>query len=521
MKEEFLKKLRIELSELRNKNKIDDVVAYYDKLISSNHNKRDFIATLDPKKIAKKIIKEEENLTKETNTVDSFTNKIISFLSQMSLVISKMNRKELLSFILNLVILILFILFLNIPVAYLINYGKDIFSIFMRPFNRVIFSIWRYTITVGYIAVALSIIVRVFKMKYLKDDFKPKKVKENSVFTSAIRFSVYLAKIISLALLILVSGYLVVTSLAIFLSVYLITQGVFYIGFYLIALFLFHLGINIFKLIYAFVIDKSLNPTKILKSFLISLIGLGVSGGIALINVSNTKFIDEVPEDLEIGTLEEELTMTKDTVFLGNISNYEIDESLNDKILVIYNYYPLLGNMKTNITKKEKEVTLAYTFKRINISTEFIDHIVKNLKENKIYNYNIEPTITIKSSEKNIKQIRNNRHEYYKDETKYHSCEFIRTYKIELIKTIPNNTEEVNVTISSLDDEELESVKLNKTLTNQMRVGSAYEFTFQSYEAYLNTDISSLFTENTIKDIKEVTIKDGIEPRMDKNCIIY
>ena len=83
--------------------------------------------------------------------------------------------------------------------------------------------------------------------------------------------------------------------------------------------------------------------------------------------------------------------------------------------------------MKTDIVKKDNLVYLNYTLEKINIRTDILGHMIKDLKEKKVYDYKLEPTITVSANEKDIAMIKKNRQKYYLNKTNYSSCEFIRT----------------------------------------------------------------------------------------------
>ena len=92
-------------------------------------------------------------------------------------------------------------------------------------------------------------------------------------------------------------------------------------------------------------------------SLAVSFVLLGVGCGIAAIEVTETEFINSPPSDVATETLTEELTMDEDTIFIGNISDYVVDNSI-ENVLVEYRYYPLWTTMSTRITKDDDYVYL-------------------------------------------------------------------------------------------------------------------------------------------------------------------
>ena len=255
------------------------------------------------------------------------------------------------------------------------------------------------------------------------------------------------------------------------------------------------------------------------KMFLISFVGtiflLGLGCVMALDELSKTEFISGVPSDLKLETLTEELIMNKDTVFIGNIANYNIDNNL-DTIKVTYEYYPLSNAMKTDIVKKDNLVYLNYTLEKINIRTDILGHMIKDLKEKKVYDYKLEPTITVSANEKNIAMIKKNRQKYYQNKTNYSSCEFIRTYKI-LNSVLSSDSDYIYLTLQSFLSDDVQTVKVKKALLNEVSIGDNYEFTFKTYQSYIDTSIENLFTENEVVKIVK-TDKEGMNQIEEDSC---
>ena len=211
--------------------------------------------------------------------------------------------------------------------------------------------------------------------------------------------------------------------------------------------------------------------------------------------------------------------MTKDTVFIGNISHYKVDNSLKT-VVVEYMYYPLGTTMSTDIRKNGNFVYLRWNLKRIHVSMDLLHHMINDLKEKKVYNYYIEPTIMITASEENIARIRSNRSKYYESEKNYNPCNFVRTYTVEMVKESQDVLDEYIVVLSEYLEDDLETIHIKKSLAESLEVGSSYEFTFQTYEQYVDTDIEDIFKENEIVGIKK-TEKQGMEQRQDYTCTLF
>ena len=281
---------------------------------------------------------------------------------------------------------------------------------------------------------------------------------------------------------------------------------------------LFFLGVLFFWVLFNFVLDRDSKIRKMLFTIIFNFVLLGVGCGIAGIEIKDTEYINSPPSDLQTDKLSVELTMNKDTVFIGNISDFKIDENMVN-VNVDYIYYPLTTTMSTNVTKKDEYVYLNWNMKNIYLKSEFINHFVADLSQKKVYNYYIEPTIVITSNEKNIKRIKENRQKFYQSEKNYTSCEFVRTYYVVMEKEMKDK-DKISLVLLDNTDESFKTVQVKRSIAKDIEEKNYYEFTFLTYQAYIDDDIEDLFFHNEIKSIKK-TDKKLEEQRQDKACTIF
>ena len=78
----------------------------------------------------------------------------------------------------------------------------------------------------------------------------------------------------------------------------------------------------------------------------------------------------------------------------------------------------------------------------------------------------------------------------------------------------------VYVVLSSSADNSLGTVLLKKSLAQNIMVGSTYEFTFKTYQAYIDTSLDHIFEENEVISVKE-TNKKGSEQKQEVSCNIF
>ena len=548
-KEEFLKKLRKRL-DILEEHEVEDILSeyeeYIDEKIENGSTEEEAVSSFgDVNELADELLKAYKvKVEKNDDPIGNFANKVIQLIDQLINDFSHKSPKEIVRFILEIIIIFCFIGLCHIPVSMLVDLGSNVFDILSSPLNRFFYTIWRFVLEFAYFILAIVVFVRIFKARYLQgmhfdcEGKKKKKVyvkekeitlkKENtslnekSFITSfselIIKICVFFLKFIAICILFGVSMYLIGMSVILVICIYLLIQGVTYFGFYLVMLSLFFLGIIFFSILFNFVLDRKSHGLQLAISLIISFTLLGVGCGVATVEVANTEFINSPPSDVNIETMQEELVMNKDTVFIGNISDYKVDNTL-ENVLVEYRYYPLGNKMATNIHKVDDFVYLDWSLEKLYLRKELLNHIIADLKNKQVYNYYIEPTIVITANEENIEIIKENRHKYYNDVSNYSSCNFVRTYYVEMLKEMEDENTTA-VVLSEFQSDKLATVTLSNTLAKDLEVGSSYEFTFKTYQAYIDTDIENVFDENEVVSIKK-TDKVGVEQIQEDSCSIF
>ena len=426
----------------------------------------------------------------------------------------------------------------------LVELGSNVFDILSSPLNRFFYTVWRFVLEFAYFILAIVVFARIFKVRYLqgvhlenpekknpkngkkKVEIEPKEIEKNSneksFITSfselIIKICVFFLKFIAICILFGVSIYLIGMSIILVICIYLLIQGVTYFGFYLVMLSLFFLGIIFFSILFNFVLDRTSHGLQLAISLIISFTLLGVGCGVATVEVANTEFINSPPSDIQIETMQEELVMNEDTIFIGNISDYKVDNSL-ENVLIEYRYYPLGNKMATNVRKVDDFVYLDWSLEKLYLKKELLSHILDDLKNKQVYNYYIEPTIVITANEKNIEIIKENRHKYYDDMPNYSSCNFVRTYYVEMLREMEDE-DTTAVVLSEFQSDKLTTITLSNALAKDLEVGSSYEFTFKTYQAYIDTDIENVFDENEVVSVKK-TDKTGVQQIQEDGCSIF
>ena len=519
-KREFLQQLKKGLSILEEK-EVEDILKEYDgyieEKIANGKSETEAVASFgDVTELTNELLKAYKIKTKEPeDPIGHFASKVISNIDTLINDFNHKSTKEIIKFVVEIVVIFGFIILCHIPVSFLVSFGANVFGILSSPLNRIFYTAWQFVLEFAYFILAIVVFSRIFKIRYLKDEGTEKKVKKKekklpkeknvSFMTSfsetIIKIVVFFLKFLAICILFIVSLYLIIMAIMVFLCLYLLIKGVTYFGFYLVMLSLFILGVIFFGILFNFVIDRKNKGLSLAISLLISFVLLGVGCGVATLEVAQTTFYNSPPEDLVIDVLKEELVMEKDTVFIGNISDYKVDNTL-ENVLVEYKYYPLGNQMATKISKNENYVYLDWSIEKIYLKQELIDHFIEDLKMKKVYNYYIEPTIVITANEKNIEQIKKNRREYYENENDYTSCEFTRTYYVEMMRK-SELEDEYYVVLSDGLKTSLTTTTVSSSLGKNLEVGKYFEFTFKTYQAYIDTDIENIFADNEVVAIKK------------------
>lgn len=539
-KEEFLRKLRKKL-DLLAVTEVDAIILEYSTIIEekikSGLSEKDAVASLgDIDDLANELLKTYKinPQYKGHDPIGTFSKKVVSYVDQIMDVISKKKTDELVRMVIELLLFLFLIILCHIPIQILEDLGKDVFYILSNPLNQVFYTIWKFVLEFAYFILSLLVVARIIKRRYLKDEnIKPVITKEkvikqkplknkvsnkHTIGETIIKILVIFFKFFAICVLFGLSVYLIVLGVFLGLCFYFLLQGITYFGFYIVMICLFFLGIIFFQLLFNFVLDRPFHPGRMMIMILILFVCIGFGSALATYEVAQTKYYDQVPDDLKTEVITEELPYQKDSILIGNISEYIIDENL-DNIIVTYRYYPIGTKMRSDIKKEKKEIYLDWKYENIHINKELINHMIDDLKKKEIYSYSLEPKITIKGKEKYLNIIKTNRQNYYKNQNKYSTCEFIRTYHIMNIQHTKTG-EYVYVTLSSFLEDDIYTAKIKTSLAENLVVNYDYEFTFQTYQSYIDSDIEEVFHDANVLNIHK-TNKVGKDQIQDTSCSVF
>lgn len=442
-KKVFLQKLKDRLKIL-NQDEIEDIIEEYEGHINEKVTKGkteeeaikdfgDFDELVKEILSAYKINENYENDIKEKNVIEDFIESCLQFFKDLIKNISKRSKEDIIKFVFEFLILIIFIAILRLPVMFVEKLGSWVFERFMSPFGQVLSVVWKYMIEIIYFVLSITGIIGFVKKRYLegelmqdnntknKDDNKIiKNDKENEKILkvenqknknrkeSKGTFSKILINIIKVFLIfvLLPAIFSFIGSLiCIIIGIILLFSGLPYFGIFLCCLTYAILNYIFIDLCIRFIFNKKLNGKVLLTSVGITVILFVIGVGLSFNEVVNTSFVDGVPSKYKQITKEKTEVYTDDTNLTCNDlyhtkCQYEIDENQGDNIIAIVTYYDY-ENRNFDITDD-----LKYVRKDNNVYSlkEAYSTFLNDLKQRKIYNYSklhqVDVTIKISSATK-------------------------------------------------------------------------------------------------------------------------
>lgn len=431
----FLEKLKKKLKIL-NKDELDDIIEEYEdhineKVASGKTEEEavkdfgDFDELVKEILSAYKINEDYEETIKEKNVVADFIDTCVSFIKDFARNIGSRGANDIVKFVVEFIVLILFIAILKLPVLFVEELGEWLFERLISPFGDGLAIIWRYMIEIIYFVLAVVAIVSFVKKRYMegetmeekealkkeriekkntkseakKNNVKKEKREGNGSFTRVliIMIKVFLAFVLIPAIFSFLGAFVFIV-----IGVVLLAQGLPYFGIFLCGLTYISLNYIFIDLCFRFIFNKRLNAKALLVSVITSVALFAVGIGLSFYEVVNTTYIDGVPDGYMKITKEKRETYSENTkltckdLYHGRCS-YEIDDTLGDDIVATVTYYDF--NKDFDITddleykRKENE---EYSVK------EIYDLIIKNLKNRKFYNYNKLQEIDVKIKVSNV-----------------------------------------------------------------------------------------------------------------------
>lgn len=442
-KKVFLEKLRKKLKIL-NKDELEDIIEEYEdhinEKVASGKTEEEAVKDFgDFDELVKEILSAykinedyEENI-KEKNVVADFIDTCVSFVKDFARNIGSRSANDIVKFVVEFIVLILFIAILKLPVLFVEEVGEWLFEKLVSPFGDGLAIIWRYMIEIIYFVLAVVGIVNFVKKRYMegetveeKEVIKKEKIEKKNTKSEAKKINVKKEKresngSFTKVLITMIKVFLVfvlvpaifsflAAFVCIVVGVVLLAQGLPYFGIFLCGLTYISLNYIFIDLCFRFIFNKKLNAKALLVSVITSVALFAVGIGLSFYEVVNTTYVDGVPKQYNKIVKEKREAYSENTkltckdLYHGRCS-YEVDDTLGDDIVATVTYYDF--NKDFDITddleykRKENE---EYSIK------EIYDLVIKNLKNRKLYNYGklSEIDVKIKVSSQTKEKIKEN-----------------------------------------------------------------------------------------------------------------
>ena len=442
-KKVFLEKLRKKLKIL-NKNELEDIIEEYEdhineKVASGKTEEEavkdfgDFEELVKEILSAYKISEDYEETIKEKNVVADFIDTCVSFVKDFAKNIGSRSANDIVKFVVEFIVLILFIAILKLPVLLVEEVGEWLFERLISPFGDGLAIIWRYMIEIIYFVLAVAGIVNFVKKRYMevetveekksikeenieknnikseakKNNFKKQRKEGNGSFTKVIitMIKVFLVFVLVPAIFSFLAAFVCIV-----IGIVLLAQGLPYFGIFLCGLTYISLNYIFIDLCFRFIFNKKLNSKALLVSVISSVALFAVGIGLSFYEVVNTTYVDGVPKEYKKIVKEKREPFSENTkltckdLYHGRCS-YEIDNTVGDDIVAIVTYYDFNKNFEiTDDLEYKRKENEEYSIK------EIYDLVIKNLKHRKLYDYGKlhEIDVKIKISSETEEKIKEN-----------------------------------------------------------------------------------------------------------------
>ncbi len=195
-----------------------------------------------------------------------------------------------------------------------------------------------------------------------------------------------------------------------FITLYLLFKGVFYISVFIGIPFAILFTLTILEILICFLINRKTSEKRLMITFLVSVIGLGGTFGIFLLDLSSIHFHEEAPIEIDQKTVEFEYEMTDTLYFLySQMAEYKVDPNLQNTVKVKAGYYEDYTELL--LAEGSNSSSRPYYGKHDTIwNSQLIPIIIRDLAKRNIYDYSKlnEVNITIYASEENIQKLEQN-----------------------------------------------------------------------------------------------------------------
>ncbi|MCI8446785.1 MAG: hypothetical protein HFH31_04740, partial [Bacilli bacterium] len=247
------------------------------------------------------------------------------------------------------------------------------------------------------------------------------------------------------------------------ITFYLLCKGVFYISILIGIPFAIVFTILILEILFYFILGKKRNDKRIIITFLVSFIGLGLSFGMLVLDIGSIDYIDDIPKNAEVSTINRIYTMTEDLYFPFFYDiEYISDNKLENEVKVEIEYYEdyVKVYFPSDLQSGYNNYYIADNISIKNIITQMIT----DLKDRTFYNYGKlnEVKIKVYANDNNITILKDNYQKLYEEWEENHYQEGIDDYERRITdleeekSNLENEKFELESKIEELENENIE-----------------------------------------------------------------
>ena len=399
-----------------------------------------FDCTLD--ELMNQDMREEKLEESRKYTFNDFLKSVTGIVDRSIRMVTSMNARSLIKFVLEIGILLLLIVLMRWPFRYIFNAGSNIFTQIDNRYFDVLRAFWKFLIDIVYLVVAVVSFVYIYKVRFLdafegievKETLKKRKIEEKEDRSTVVKSEVkevkkvekrnvdfgifrFLGKVVLFCIKCFVAfcGLFVIffflcSVAGVVVSISWMFEGVVFVGVLLFLLTLIAFLGMLIVVLYNFIFNRKTAWKKILVVFLITLIGFGISAGVGFLEFKefsvNTECGSALTSDMEVKEFE-----MRDNLAV-QVSNgprtYIVDNSLGNMIRVEVRYSKKYSEV--HIEERGDDVLVHRVDKGISfrdIYRVFLHDLKrKELREN--YRDAFGDCITVYGSEENLAKLKQN-----------------------------------------------------------------------------------------------------------------
>ncbi len=438
---------------------------------------------------------------KKKSNIYTFIDSVLDFIQRVYHVFYVMTGKERIKCILTIIIIALILLLFRIPFLFVEDIFYKILQSIIVETHLVEFgsNVVNFFVDCCYYSLYIVILTYVFKIIYLENDnYKNRQIKKQeepiieekveetppiqkvekhskkmNIGQKADNFfhflgiiTTFFSKVIACLFMLPLLAILFLLCASLFIILYLLFKGVCYISVLIGIPFAILFTLTILEILISFIIRKKANEKRILILFIVSIIGLGSSFGILLLDIASITYIDQIPNDIKTTLFTRNYEMTSEFYFLFNDEiEYIVDNSLDKELHLEIEYYKDYVKIEVppemNASSAVFEKTMSF------INQKYIELIIQNMAKRVYYDYEklYDAKIKVYTSESNIQILKNNyqkeleRQELNREEEEQnYYLEETRNYQNQITE-LENEKEILTSTIDELQDknEELQN----------------------------------------------------------------